>query len=149
MSTSIIVTLCIVSFLVCVPVEQVQGSPGLVYVLRQARSNFYKVGLTRGRVADRIRNLQTGNPQRISEVYSEKVTDVGQAEKAAKDSVKSFNVFEKYQGGTEWYEVPKYQYPRFMRRIKSAIRRFRPKISSSRLNLVLLQQANTEILDTE
>ena len=75
MNTAIFITLCIVSslsYLQAEPVAEIQTprGPGIVYVLRQATTNFYKIGLTTGTVAKRIKQLQTGNPQEIKEVYS-------------------------------------------------------------------------------
>ena len=127
---------------------QIQARPGTVYVLKQAASHFYKVGLTSGNVADRIKQLQTGNPKKISQVFSQKVTDVGQAEKAAKDSVKKFHAHPEHQGGTEWYEVPSNKYSGFIKTIESAINRYRSKISN-RMTLQSLQQAIAQMLNKE
>ena len=63
MNTVIFATFCIISsfgYLEVKPVAEIQGRSGFVYVLRQAASNFYKVGLTSGNIADRIKKLQTG-----------------------------------------------------------------------------------------
>ena len=115
-------------------------------MLRQAASNFYKVGLTSGNVADRIKKLQMGNPHKISEMFSQKVTDVGQAEKAAKNSVKKYHAFEEHQGGTEWYEVPKNEYQGFITSIEAAIKHYRPKVSN---RMTFLQRVIAEMLDQE
>lgn len=145
MNTAIFITVCIVSSLGCLEAEQVAEIQrgGLVYVLKQAGSNFYKVGLTSGSVADRIKKLQTGNPQKISSVFSQKVTDVGQAEKAAKDSVKKYHAHPKYQGGTEWYEVPSKEYSGFINTIKGAIQRYRSS------KMTLLQQVIAQMFNQE
>lgn len=146
MNLAVIIALCVVSSLGCLeaaePVAEIQRS-GLVYILRQAGSNFYKVGLTSGNVASRIKQLQTGNPNKISEVFSQKVKDVGQAEKAAKDSVKKYHAHPKYQGGMEWYEVPSKEASSFINTIKGAISRFRSR------KMTLLQQAIAQMFNQE
>ena len=145
MNTAILFTLCVVSSLGCLataePVAEIQRE-GLVYVLRQEGSNFYKVGLTSGDVTDRIKQLQTGNPNKISEVFSQKVKDVGQAEKAAKDAVNKYHAHPKYQGGMEWYEVPSEESSDFIDTIEGAISRFRAEEK-----MTLLQQVIAQILN--
>ena len=67
MNTAIYITLCIVSSLGCLeaePLAEMQRE-GFVYVLEEAGSNFFKVGLTSQNIAGRIKQLQTGNPQKI------------------------------------------------------------------------------------
>ena len=78
-------------------------------------------------------------------MFSQKVTDVRQAEKAAKDSVKKYHTFEKYQGGTEWYEVPKNKYQGFLLTIEAAIKRYR--LVSNRKTF--LQRVIAEMLEQE
>lgn len=41
------------------------ASPGRLYILQHNTSHYYKIGLTRGSIVDRIAKLQTGNPYRI------------------------------------------------------------------------------------
>lgn len=146
MNTAIFIALCTVSSLCCLtaaePVAEIQRA-GLVYILRQAGSNFYKVGLTSGSVSARIKQLQTGNPNKISEVFSQKVKDVGQAEKAAKDAVKKYHAHPKYQGGMEWYEVPSKETSSFINTIKGAISRFRSQ------KMMLLEQAIAQMFNQE
>ena len=149
MNVAIFITFSIISSLGCLeakPVAQIQARSGLLYVLKQARSNFYKVGFTSGSVADRIKQLQTGNPQRITIMFFETVTDVGKAEKAAKTSVKEFSILNKHQGGTEWYEVPEGKYSSFKTRIEEAIGHFHPKMNN---RLALLRQAVAQMFDQE
>ena len=145
MNTAILFALCIVSSLGCLataePVAEIQRA-GLVYILRQAGSNFYKVGLTSGSVANRIKQLQTGNANKISEVFSQKVKDVGQAEKAAKDAVKKYHAHPKYQGGMEWYEVPSKESSSFINTIKGAVSRFRAEEKMTLLQQVIAQMLN-------
>ena len=144
MNAAILFTLCVVSSLGCLataePVAEIQRA-GLVYILKQAGSNFYKVGLTSGSVTNRIKQLQTGNPNKISEVFSQKVKDVGQAEKAAKDAVKKYHAHPKYQGGMEWYEVPSKESSSFINTIKGAVSRFRAE------EMTLLQQVIAQMLN--
>ena len=149
MNVAIFITFSIISSLGCLeakPVTQIQARSGLLYVLKQAGSNFYKIGFTSRSVADRIKQLQTGNPQRITKKFSQKVTDVGQAEKDAKDAVKKYNILDMYQGGTEWYKVPQDEYSSFKTSIKQAIRHFRPKMNN---RLALLRQAVAQMFDQE
>ena len=145
MNAAILFTLCVVSSLGCLataePVAEIQRA-GLVYILKQAGSNFYKVGLTSGSVKNRIKQLQTGNPNKISEVFSQKVKDVGQAEKAAKDAVKKYHAHPKYQGGMEWYEVPSKESRSFISTIEAAIRRFRAEEKVTLLQQVVAQMLN-------
>ena len=146
MNAAIFITLCIVSSFGCLEAERVaeiQARPGLVYVLKEAGSNFYKVGLTSGNVNDRIKQLQTGNPRKISAVFSQMVTDVGQAEKAAKDAVKKYHAQETYGGGTEWYEVASNEYSSFLNTIEGAIKRYRSS------KMTLLQQTIAQMFDLE
>ena len=97
-------------------------------MLKQARSNFYKVGFTSRSVADRIKTASDWKSTKNNrEKFSETVTDVGQAEKAVKTSVKEFNIRNKYQGGTEWYEVPEDKCSTFKTSIERAIGHFHPK----------------------
>ena len=144
MNAAILFTLCVVSSLGCLataePVAEIQRA-GLVYILKQAGSNFYKVGLTSGSVTNRIKQLQTGNPNKISKVFSQKVKDVGQAEKAAKDAVKKYHAHPKYQGGMEWYEVPSKETSSFINTIKRAVSRFRAE------EMTLLQQVIAQMLN--
>ena len=116
---------------------------GLIYILQQAGSNFYKVGFTSRNVNSRLKELQGGNPHKIVPVFHRSVKDVGQAEKAAKDSVKKYNCQHKYGGGVEWYEVPKAEKNKFLSTIKGAIGRFKGKKMS------LLQQIIAQMLNQQ
>lgn len=41
-------------------------SSGKVYILQSGKTNYYKIGLTKDPVQRRIRELQTGNPYRLT-----------------------------------------------------------------------------------
>jgi hypothetical protein len=145
MNGAILLTLCVVSSLGCLaaaePTAEIQRG-GLIYVLQQAKSNFYKVGLTSGTVGQRIKQLQTGNPQQIKEVFSQNVKDVGKAEGAAHRAVKQYHAKETHGGGVEWYEVPKPQVKNFINSIKVAISKYRSEEKMTLLQQVIAQMLN-------
>ena len=117
------------------PVAETQGRvKGFIYVLKEGAGRFYKIGFTTSTVAKRIKQLQTGNPRKITEVFSQKVSDVRAAEQAAKAATKKFHAHGSMQGGTEWYDVATNKYSGFLGAIKAAINRFKAK------KVMLLQQ---------
>ena len=63
-----------------------------------------------------------------------------------KTSVKEFNIRNKYQGGTEWYEVPEDKCSTFKTSIERAIGHFHPKMNN---RLALLRQAVARMFDQE
>ena len=146
MRVVIFVALCFVSSLICIeadePMAEIQRK-GLIYILQQAGSNFYKVGFTSRNVNSRLKELQGGNPNKIVPVYQQRVKNVGQAEKAAKDSVKNFHVHPRLGGGVEWYEVPRNRKDSFINTIERAIGRFKGEKES------LLQQIITQMLNQQ
>lgn len=70
---------------------------GKLYVIQHNHSNYYKIGLTTGSVAERLKKLQTGNPYRLYKRLEMTVLDVRLAETILHQK------YHKYRGIGEWF----------------------------------------------
>ena len=59
---------------------------GIVYVIRSGNSNYYKIGGTTRTVAERMKELQTGNPMQLHRIYERVVPDCRRYETRAQDA---------------------------------------------------------------
>lgn len=68
-----------------------------VYILKEVETEHYKIGFTKGLVNNRIKSLQTGNPNTIVEYYSAETEYASQVEAA----LHNFNFINNING--EWF----------------------------------------------
>ena len=103
--------------------------PGFVYVILETRENvYYKVGRSTDPDRTRVRNLQTGNVRPLKLECKVKVTDMSDAETAAKKALKDYSV--NYGGGTEWFRVEYNKKTAFLNEFRKAVRRYEDRESN-------------------
>ena len=102
--------------------------PGSVYVILETIENvYYKVG--RSTDPDtRLRDLQTGNVRPLKLECTVKVTDMSDAETAAKKALNDYSV--NYGGGTEWFRVEYNKKTAFLNEFHKAVRRYEDRESN-------------------
>ena len=57
-----------------------QYKSGKVYIIQSGSTNYYKMGLTKDTINQRIKQLQTGNPYQLRPTHSHNVVDMRIAE---------------------------------------------------------------------
>ena len=72
-----------------------------VYVLRESGTNYYKIGITKNEADKRRRQLQTGNPRDLVELYVFSAADRHAAESYIENKLARYMT---NGGGDEWYE---------------------------------------------
>lgn len=72
---------------------------GQVYILKIEGQDFYKIGITAGKISDRIATLQTGNPKQICHIYHGQVKD----ELALENYLHQLFKYAQLKG--EWFEL--------------------------------------------
>ena len=79
------------------------NQPGLIYIIQEALSNYFKVGVstTKETVKRRISNLQSGNWRRLTLKQTNAVSNMNLAEKEAHKSLQDVQV--RAGGGQEWF----------------------------------------------
>ena len=76
---------------------------GRIYIIQEGENKLFKVGVSGEEdLEKRIDQLQTGNPRKLTECYSEWVSDMKSAEKDAHAFLKKMKA--DMGGGTEWFE---------------------------------------------
>ena len=103
--------------------------PGFVYIILETRENvYYKVGRSNDPEGTRVCNLQTGNVRPLKFESIVKVTDMSDAETAAKKALKDYSV--NYGGGTEWFRVEYNKKTAFLNEFHKAVRRYEDRESN-------------------
>ena len=73
---------------------------GFVYFIQHGNTNYMKIGKTDGPIKNRIRGLQTGNPQGLTIFASIEVS----SNKLSREELKAHNYFKDHLLHDEWYE---------------------------------------------
>lgn len=73
-----------------------------VYLINQEGTAYYKIGVTSKPVEDRIKGLQTGNPNKLQLVESFETSYGFVLEKTLQ---RSFGYKRSREGGSEWFEL--------------------------------------------
>ena len=100
------------------------NEPGLMYIIQEATSNYYKVGVSknRGTLASRLSNLQSGNWRKLTIEQTSAVSNMNLAEKDAHKKLKAHHIIQ--GGGTEWFEGP---YQKIKDAVDAAAAKYPPK----------------------
>ena len=79
------------------------NEPGLLYIIQEGQSDYYKVGVTKNQdtLKSRLQNLQSGNWRKLTIKQASKVSNMNSAEQYAHDQLKALQV--KAGGGQEWF----------------------------------------------
>jgi len=85
---------------------------GQVYILKVEGQNAYKIGITSGKISERISALQTGNPYKIRHIFSAQVENSANLEKFLHGHFQA----KKMQG--EWYQLDANQLAEAIRMIQ-------------------------------
>jgi len=80
-----------------------------VYVLRSGRTNLFKIGFTTGDVLNRVRALNTGNPDPLSIFETIETEEAALCETYLHQILRTRKHFG--QGGTEFYEIEEGELP--------------------------------------
>ena len=82
------------------------NEPGLMYIIQEATSNYYKVGVSKneGTLASRLSNLQSGNWRKLTIKQTSAVSNMNLAEQGAHNELEAEHVSQ--GGGTEWFQGP-------------------------------------------
>jgi hypothetical protein len=91
----------------------------LIYLIKSG-NGLYKVGKTRN-LAKRIRDLQTGNPNKLEIVDSFQTDDPGTVEAILHDMLSPYHV----KG--EWFRIPKGKEPAIFKQMRPRVKRTTPK----------------------
>ena len=78
---------------------------GFVYIIAEAGTTLFKVGRSNDPIT-RLRNLQSGNPRRLSIRAQFDVIDDAAAEASAHRAIAAYRA--NLGGGTEWFDVGNY-----------------------------------------
>ena len=87
-----------------------------VYILNQKGTNKYKIGVSND-VAERISQLQCGNPNKISKIIYRTVPDAYGIERYLHEQFQSCQC---QGGGSEWFELTDFQVQQACAFIKNA-----------------------------
>ena len=114
----------------CEVFDDANATKGYVYIIAEfTKENgpptwLFKVGRTVD-PAKRLGDLRTGNPRPIHYHDYFEVSDAAAAEKAAQTAVDVYK--SELGGGTEWYDVPKNNWDRFLTSVKNAVKPYKIK----------------------
>jgi hypothetical protein len=80
------------------------NEPGLLYIIQEATSEYFKVGVSKNDASlkARLRNLQSGNWRKLTIKQKSQVSNMNLAEQDAHDTLKGVHV--DVGGGTEWFK---------------------------------------------
>ena len=100
------------------------NEPGLMYIIQEATSNYYKVGVSKneGTLASRLSNLQSGNWRELTIKKTNDVSNMNLAEQDAHNKLEPEHVSK--GGGTEWFQGP---YPTIKAAVDAAAAKYPPK----------------------
>ena len=100
------------------------NEPGLMYIIQEATSNYYKVGVSKneGTLASRLSNLQSGNWRELTIKKTNDVSNMNLAEQDAHNKLEPEHVSK--GGGTEWFQGP---YPTIKAAVEAAAAKYPPK----------------------
>lgn len=79
------------------------NEPGLIYIIQEASSNNFKVGVSNNEnnLAQRVRNLQSGNWRKLNLKKKYQVSNMKLAENDAHHTLRDVQIRE--GGGQEWF----------------------------------------------
>lgn len=79
------------------------NEPGLIYIIQEASSNNFKVGVSNNEnnLAQRVRNLQSGNWRKLTLKKKYQVSNMKLAENDAHHTLRDVQIRE--GGGQEWF----------------------------------------------
>lgn len=79
------------------------NQPGLIYIIQEGASNYFKVGVSTNddTVKRRVLNLQSGNWRKLTLIQTNRVSNMNLAEKDAHTSLQDVQV--QKGGGQEWF----------------------------------------------
>ena len=80
--------------------------PGLLYIIQEGKSNYYKVGSSKNQntLMSRLKNLQSGNWRELTIKQDSEVSDMNSAEQYAHYLLEDYHV--EKGGGQEWFNGP-------------------------------------------
>ena len=83
--------------------EVALNEPGLIYIIQEATSDYFKVGVSKNEntLHQRLLNLQSGNWRKLTLRQRYKVSNMKLAEDDAHDTLKDVQVHA--GGGQEWF----------------------------------------------
>lgn len=80
---------------------------GYVYLIQDSDNNTYKIGVTKGSPMERLRKLQTGNPNKLNMIYHYLSSYPYRLESMLHSK---FNMYHKLN---EWYSLPYHEVENF------------------------------------
>lgn len=85
-------------------VDVTSNQPGLIYIIQEASSNYFKVGVSMNGITlgQRLKNLQSGNWRKLTVKETYEVSKMNLAENDAHQTLKDKQVCE--GGGQEWFQ---------------------------------------------
>ena len=100
------------------------NEPGLLYIIQEGQSNYYKVGVTKNQdtLKSRLQNLQSGNWRKLTIKQASEVSNMNLAEQYAHDQLEDYHVNE--GGGQEWFNG---QLAVIKRAVDDAVKHYPPK----------------------
>ena len=100
------------------------NEPGLLYIIQEGQSNYYKVGVTKNQdtLKSRLQNLQSGNWRKLTVKQASEVSNMNLAEQYAHDQLEDYHV--KEGGGQEWFNG---QLVVIKRAVDEAVKHYPPK----------------------
>lgn len=76
---------------------------GILYIIKELQTNYYKVGITKHTPKKRLRDLQTGNPRLLKVVAWFNVDDMRKVESFLHQVLGAYHV------RNEWFNLPEYE----------------------------------------
>lgn len=76
---------------------------GILYIIKEEKTNYYKIGITTKTVYKRLQELQTGNPRVLKHIAYFNVSNARKTEKLI------HSILAKYHVHLEWFELPDFE----------------------------------------